>query len=81
MFLFQLEEAVAVVEGGGGVVDGAGTDDDKETAVGIGVLHDRHALFAAREDGGLGLRGLRDFVLEEVGRGEWIVASDWAEGG
>lgn len=36
--MFQGEEAVAIFEGGGRVVDRAGTDDDKEAMQGVGVL-------------------------------------------
>jgi hypothetical protein len=36
--VLQGEEAVAVFEGGGRVVDRTGADDDKEAVQGVGVL-------------------------------------------
>ncbi len=38
VFVLEGEEAVAVVEGGVGVVDGAGADDDEEAVERVGVL-------------------------------------------
>ena len=36
--MLEGEEAVAVFQGGGGVVDRAGADDDEEAMQGVGVL-------------------------------------------
>ena len=95
VFLLQSEEARCVVEGGCRVVDGAGADDDEESAEGVGALHDGDGFISAGEDGGFGgwslaerwlarVEGLRirrgadlaDFVLEEIGGSERVVAFD-----
>ena len=76
VLLFQLHKTVAVVESRFRIVDGARTNDDEEAAQRIRVLHDRDAFFPAVLDGGSGLRGLSNLVLEEVGCCERIVASD-----
>jgi hypothetical protein len=60
-----------------GIVDGAGTDDYKEAALGVSGLDDGCAFLAAGLDSGFGRGGLRDFVLEKVRRGEGVVAADW----
>jgi hypothetical protein len=57
-------------------VDGAGADDDEEAVRRIRVLDYGCGSVAGVEDGGLGDRGLRDLVLEEVGGGEGVVATD-----
>jgi hypothetical protein len=57
-------------------VDGAGTDDNEETAEGVGVLDNGDAFFTAGQDGVFGLWGLEDFVLKEVGWSEGVVALD-----
>lgn len=36
--MFEGEKAVAVFQGGSGIVDRAGTDDDEEAMQGVGVL-------------------------------------------
>jgi hypothetical protein len=64
-------------------VNRAGTDDDEQTTLGVGVVDDGDAFFAAGEDGAFGLGGLGDFVLEEVRWGEGVVAADcsgWLDG-
>lgn len=77
VFLFQLQQARAIVQGGGGVVDGAGSDYDEEAVEGVAVLDYGDGRITGCEDGGSGGCGLGDFVLEEVGRCEGIVAADW----
>lgn len=57
-------------------MDGAGADDDEEAVRRIRVLDYGCGSVAGVEDGGLGDRGLRDLVLEEVGGGEGVVATD-----
>lgn len=46
---------MSVFEGGGGVVDGAGTTDDEETI--IGEVEDVDGGFAALDDGGFSVGG------------------------
>lgn len=57
-------------------MDGAGTDDDEKTAILISALHDFDGLIAPVEDGLFRFGGLWDFVLEEIGWCEGIVAAD-----
>ena len=45
-------------------MDAAGADYDKEAAERVGVLHDGDAVPPTGQDGGLGLDGLGDFMLE-----------------
>jgi len=51
VLLLHLDEAVAVLESGLGVVDRAGTDDDKKPAVLVAALDDFDGLIAALENG------------------------------
>ena len=55
----QREQALGVLKGGGGVVDGAGADDDEKPPLRIGVLDDRSGLIAGLDDRLLGLGGLQ----------------------
>jgi hypothetical protein len=57
-------------------VDGAGADDNEEAVRRVRVLDYGCGGVAGVEDGGLGGRGLRDLVLEEVRGGERVVATD-----
>ena len=72
-------------------MDGAGTDDDEDTALGVGVLDAGYDFVAGFEDGVFGLLGLsvmshgvreegkeaylENFMLKKVGGCEWIDAS------
>ena len=62
-------------------MDGAGADDDEEAVVGVGVLDYGNAFFTRLKHGLLRGGRLGDFVLQEIGRGERVVATDWREGG
>lgn len=73
--LAEGEKFAGIGEGSGGVVDGAGTDDDKEAVVWISILHYVGDGVAGVDDGGFGFGGLEDFMLEEVGWGEGIHAA------
>jgi hypothetical protein len=57
-------------------VDGAGPDDDEEALLGVGAGDDGYGLLAALVDRLLGVGRLGDLMLEEVGRGEGVVAAD-----
>lgn len=77
VFLLQLQKLVAVFEGHGGVVDGAGSDDDKETVlVGVCALDDGNGLLTALHD--RLVRGLCqcDLMLQEVGGSQRVVSAD-----
>lgn len=71
-----LEEQVAVLERSFGVVDGARTDNDEQAFLLIGVFDDSDGLVAAFGDGSFGFGGLGDLGLEQVRRGERVVALD-----
>ena len=68
------KEFAGIGEGGGGIVDGAGADDDEEAVVWISILDYVGDGVAGVYDGGFGFRGLEDFMLEEVRWGERIDA-------
>jgi hypothetical protein len=57
-------------------VDGARADDDEEALLLVAPLDDLDGFIAAVQDGALGLLCLRDLVLQEVGRGQRVVALD-----
>lgn len=69
VFFFEGEEAGSIVEGGGGVVDGAGAYDDEEPVGWVGVLDYGDGFVAGREDSGFGGCGLLDLMLKDVGGG------------
>lgn len=54
---------------------GAGTADDEETV--IALLDDLNGLFAALEDGGLGVCRGRDLGGEKLGLNKRVVAENW----
>ena len=56
--MFYFKKAVGVVEGGWGVVDRAGTDDDEEATGGVGILDAGDYFVAAFENGVFGILGL-----------------------
>lgn len=78
MLLLLLEEEVAVGEGGLGVVDGAGANDDEQAVLLVGAIDNGDGLVTAAEYGLLGLGGLRDLVLEQIGRSQRVVAANWS---
>ena len=57
-------------------MDRAGTDDDEKATLGVEILNYTFSFVAGGKNSGLGLCGLKDFVLKEIGRGERVVASD-----
>lgn len=73
--LAEGKEFAGIGEGGGGIVDGAGADDDEEAVVWISVLHYVGDGIAGVYDGGFGFGGLEDLMLEEVGWSERIDAA------
>lgn len=77
VLLLLLEEEVAVGEGGLGVVDGAGANDDEQAVLLVGAIDNCDGLVTAAEYGLLGLGGLRDLVLEQIGRSQRVVAANW----
>jgi hypothetical protein len=76
VLLLLLEEEVAVGEGGLGVVDGAWADDDEQALLLVGAIDDGDGLVAALEHCLLGLGGLGDLVLEQIGGSQRVVAAD-----
>ena len=76
VLLLELEQAVAVLKGGLGVVDGAGADDDHQTALGIAAVDDVGGFVACLNSRLLGTGRLGDLVLEQIGRGQRVVAAD-----
>lgn len=77
VFLLQLQKLVAVFEGHGGVVDGAGSDDDEETVfVGVCALNDGNGFLTALHD--RLARGFCqcDLMLQKVGGGQRVVSAD-----
>jgi len=67
-------EARAVLEGGGWVVDGAGTADDEQAVV--GSHDDVDGIFAALDDGLQGRLGEWDLGEEQLRWDQWILAED-----
>lgn len=55
-------------------MDTAWPDDDEEPLLRVCVVDDSGGLVAAGDDGSFAAGGLREFVLEEVGGYEWVVA-------
>jgi hypothetical protein len=68
VFFFQFEEAVTIFQRRDWVVDTAGTDDDEKAAKRVSALNSSDAIISTGQDGLFGICGLRNFVLEEVGR-------------
>lgn len=79
--MLEGEQAVAVVEGGDRVVDGARADDDEEAVQGVIVLDYVDGFVTRFQHGLFGGGGLEDFVLQEVRRCERVIAADWRERG
>jgi hypothetical protein len=73
----NLHEARAVLDSSLGVVHGAGPADDEKTV--IALLDDLNSLFAALENGGLGVCRGRNLRSEKLGLDERVVAEDWSE--
>lgn len=76
MLLLLLQEHVAVGKGGFGVMDGAWSNDDQESVVGVGTVDDSCYLFTTIDDSTLGLGCLGNLMLEEIGWREWVVATN-----
>ena len=79
VLLAEGKEFAGIGEGGGGIVDGAGADDDEEAVVWISILDYVGDGVAGIYDGGFGFGRLEDLMLEEVGWGERIDAADCKE--
>lgn len=81
MLFFFREQHVAVGKCGYRVVDRAGADDNQQSILCIAAIDDGLDLLAAFEDCALRLRSLLDFVLQQVGGCEGIVATNWSREG
>ena len=71
-----LQQQIAVFEGGLGIVDRTRADDDQQPLLLIGAMDDGDGLITALEHGLFGLGGLRNLVLEKVGRRKGIVTAN-----
>ena len=67
-------QTLAVLNGHLGVMDGAGSDHDQQTV--ILLCDDLGGFFAALDDCLFGMLGDGEFVCEELGRDERVVAED-----
>lgn len=77
VLLLHLHEAIAVFEGHFRVVDGAGTDDNQQTAtVGVCALDDSNSLLTTFHDRSPGLLRHGDLMLKEVGGCERVVSTN-----
>lgn len=77
VFLLQLEQTIAVLQGHIGIVDRAGSDDHHETLLLlIGTMNDCHSLIAALQNRLPRFIGQCDLMLKEVRWGERVVADD-----
>lgn len=76
VLFLQLQQAVAVFERHLGVVDGAGANNDEEPPLVVAALDDVNGLIAAGDDRLFRLLCLLDLVLQQVGRGQGVVAAD-----
>lgn len=56
--VLQAKESVGVVQGSGGVMDGARANDDEEATLRIRALDAGDDFMAGIDDGGLGVLGL-----------------------
>jgi hypothetical protein len=77
VLLLLLQEKVAVGKGSRGVVNGTGANDDKQSVLFVAAIDNSNSLISALEDCLLGFGGLRDLVLEQVGRSQRVVTADW----
>lgn len=69
VLLLGLEQEVAVGEGSLGVMDGARADDDKKPVLLIGLVDNGDDFVTALQNRLLGLWGLGDLMLEQIGWG------------
>jgi len=76
IFLLHLQQPIAVLQRGIGVVHAARPDDGEQAVFGVFVLDDIDGFGAGGNDGGFGGLGLPDFVLQEFGGDERVVAFD-----
>lgn len=77
MLLLLFQQHIAVLERGLGIVDRAGADDDEKSLLRIGAIDNRNNLLAAVENCTLGLGGLRDLVLKQIGGRQRVVATNY----
>lgn len=77
VLLLLLQQHVAVLQGRVRVVDRARADDNEQPPLRIGAIDDVGSLLATLENSALRLLGLGDLMLQEIGRGEGVVAADW----
>jgi len=76
VLLFLFEKAIAVGEGGLGVMDGTGSNDDKQSVFLVGAINNGDGLVTTLEHSLLGLGGLGDLGLEQIGRSQRVVTSN-----
>lgn len=76
MLLLGLKEEIAVFEGSFGVVDRAGSYNDKQALPFVGALDNGDGLIAALGDCGFRLGSLGDLGLEQIRGCERVVALD-----
>lgn len=60
-------------------MDRAWANDDEQALLRIGAIDNSGSLLTASKDGFLRVLGLRDLMLEKVGRGQGVVAADWTQ--
>lgn len=68
--MLEFEEAVAVFESHGWVVDAAGPDDDEQAPVAVYAMHDVGGFVAGVDHGGFGFVRLANLVLQDIGGGQ-----------
>jgi len=77
VLLLQLQQPITVLEGHLRVVDRAGADDHHQALLlGVGAVDNRDGLITALQHRLPRLLGQCDLMLEEVGRGEGVVADN-----
>ncbi len=76
MFFLLFEQHIAILERSLRIVDGAGSNDDKDSVVRVFSIDYSLRLLATCKHSSFRLDRLLDFVLEEIWRCKWIVATD-----
>lgn len=57
-------------------MDGTRTNDDKQSVLLVGAINNGYSLITTLQDGFLGLGGLGDLVLKEVGGSQRVVTAN-----
>ena len=78
VLLLLFQQQITVLEGSLGVVDGAGPDDHHQPVLLVGPIDNSDGLLAALDNGLLRLGRLGDFVLQQVGGRQRVVAANWS---